>query len=147
VEQDQFNRLIVGAHVGWEQALLFRASFRFLRQGVVRHSEGYVLEVLLRYPELVRGLADLFEARFDPDVPSRAPKVAELRRRVEGVLEPVSRLDEATAAQHPRPGVAFRLLENAPPIPVWLAWWKDNPPPSLHALTDISRTAYTAHGN
>jgi DNA-binding transcriptional LysR family regulator len=53
---------------------------------------------------------------------------------------------EATAAQHPRPGVAFRLLEDAPPIPVWLAWWKDNPPPSLHALTDISRTAYTAHG-
>jgi len=53
---------------------------------------------------------------------------------------------EATAAQHPRPGVAFRLLEDAPPISVWLAWWKDNPPPALEALVDISRKAYTARG-
>jgi DNA-binding transcriptional LysR family regulator len=51
---------------------------------------------------------------------------------------------EATAAQHPRPGVAYRLLEDAPPISVWLAWWKDNPPPALHALIEIGRTAYAS---
>jgi DNA-binding transcriptional LysR family regulator len=49
---------------------------------------------------------------------------------------------EATAAQHPRPGVAYRLLEDASPISVWLAWWKDNPPRALPALVEISRTAY-----
>jgi DNA-binding transcriptional LysR family regulator len=51
---------------------------------------------------------------------------------------------EATAAQHPRPGVAFRLLEDAPSISVWLAWWKDNPPGSLPALIEISRKAYAS---
>ena len=51
---------------------------------------------------------------------------------------------EATAAQHPRPGVAYRLLEDAPPIEVWLAWWKDNPPTWVRALIDISRRAYSS---
>jgi len=51
---------------------------------------------------------------------------------------------EATAAQHPRPGVAYRLLEDALPIPVWLAWWKHNPPLRLQALIDISRKAYAS---
>lgn len=54
---------------------------------------------------------------------------------------------EATAAQHPRRGVAFRLLDDAPAISVWLAWWKDNPPPELQTVVDLSRQAYDArHG-
>ncbi len=51
---------------------------------------------------------------------------------------------EATTAQHPRPGVTFRLLEDAPPISVWLAWWKDDPPPTHQALIDSIRDAYRA---
>lgn len=49
---------------------------------------------------------------------------------------------EATVAQHPRPGVAYRLLEDAPSISVWLAWWRQDPPPSLAALVDACRSAY-----
>ena len=49
---------------------------------------------------------------------------------------------EATAAQHPRPGVAFRPLEDAPSIGVWLAWWKDDVPPLLEELVEITRAAY-----
>ena len=49
---------------------------------------------------------------------------------------------EATRAQHPRAGIAFRLLKDAPPISVWLAWWRDDPPPALQALIDGSREAY-----
>ena len=49
---------------------------------------------------------------------------------------------EATAAQHPRPGVAYRLVRDAPPVPVWLAWWADSPPPDLPALVDLVREEY-----
>lgn len=49
---------------------------------------------------------------------------------------------EATVAQHPRPGVAYRLLGDAPSISVWLAWWRQNPPASLDALLDACRGAY-----
>ncbi|KUL25414.1 LysR family transcriptional regulator [Actinoplanes awajinensis] len=51
---------------------------------------------------------------------------------------------EATAHQNPRPGVAYRMLRHTPPIPVWLAWWHDAPPPHLDDLIHLSRAAYGA---
>lgn len=51
---------------------------------------------------------------------------------------------EATAAQHPRPGVAYRLLDDAPPISVWLAWWRHSRPPAVRALIEMSRAAYSS---
>ncbi|MGY1594813.1 LysR family transcriptional regulator [Geodermatophilus sp. SYSU D00708] len=44
---------------------------------------------------------------------------------------------EATAAQHRRPGVAYRLVRDAPPVPVWLAWWADSPPPHVDAFVHL----------
>jgi DNA-binding transcriptional LysR family regulator len=49
---------------------------------------------------------------------------------------------EATAAQHPRPGVAYRLLEDAPAIAVFLVWWKAAAPERLERLVELSRSAY-----
>jgi DNA-binding transcriptional LysR family regulator len=44
---------------------------------------------------------------------------------------------EATAAQHRRPGVVYRPVRDAPPVPVWLAWWSDSPPPHLDELRQL----------
>jgi DNA-binding transcriptional LysR family regulator len=44
---------------------------------------------------------------------------------------------EATAAQHRRPGVVYRPVRDAPPVPVWLAWWNDSPPAALDALLQL----------
>ncbi|WP_336026371.1 LysR family transcriptional regulator [Geodermatophilus sp. FMUSA9-8] len=49
---------------------------------------------------------------------------------------------EATARQHPRPGVAYRPLRDAPPVPVDLAWWADAPPPGLPRLLELARGRY-----
>ncbi|WP_304523811.1 LysR family transcriptional regulator [Actinoplanes sp. DH11] len=49
---------------------------------------------------------------------------------------------EATANQNPRPGVAYRTLRAVPPIEVWLAWWRDDPPAQLPDLIRLSREAY-----
>lgn len=49
---------------------------------------------------------------------------------------------EATAAQHPRPGVVYRVLEDAPPISVWLAWWRGSSPRVVQSLTEMCRLAY-----
>jgi DNA-binding transcriptional LysR family regulator len=38
---------------------------------------------------------------------------------------------EATVAQYPRPGVVYRPVRDGRPMPVWLAWWRDDPP-ALH---------------
>lgn len=50
---------------------------------------------------------------------------------------------EATANQNPRPGVAYRAVRDAPPIQVWIAWWRDDPPPHLTDLIALSRAAYS----
>jgi DNA-binding transcriptional LysR family regulator len=44
---------------------------------------------------------------------------------------------EATARQHLRPGVAYRPLRDAPPMPVTIAWWADNPPPLAQAFVAL----------
>jgi DNA-binding transcriptional LysR family regulator len=49
---------------------------------------------------------------------------------------------EATANQNPRPGVAYRTVRDAPPIQVWLAWWKDDRPTHLRDLVRLARAAY-----
>jgi hypothetical protein len=49
---------------------------------------------------------------------------------------------EATAYQNPRPGVAYRAVRDAPPIPVRLAWWRDAPPGHQHELLALTRETY-----
>jgi DNA-binding transcriptional LysR family regulator len=44
---------------------------------------------------------------------------------------------EATAVQHSRPGVVYRLVRDAQPVPVWLAWWADSPPADLDGLLQL----------
>jgi DNA-binding transcriptional LysR family regulator len=51
---------------------------------------------------------------------------------------------ESTVAQYPRPGVTFRAVRDATPIPVRLIWWRDDPHPATRAavtlLTELYRT-------
>ncbi len=49
---------------------------------------------------------------------------------------------EATAHQNPRPGVAYRVLRDVPPIRVQLAWWTDDPPAHLPDLLEMLRATF-----
>ena len=50
---------------------------------------------------------------------------------------------ESTVTQYPRPGIVFRPLRDAAPVPVRLVWWRDDPHPATAAavalLTDLYR--------
>lgn len=50
---------------------------------------------------------------------------------------------EATARQHPRPGVTYRPVRDAQPVPVRLAWWRDAKPVHADAIVDLARELYT----
>jgi DNA-binding transcriptional LysR family regulator len=50
---------------------------------------------------------------------------------------------EATKEQHPRAGVAYRRVSDAPAVDVHLAWWTDSPPAHLDDLLAIAAGAYT----
>ena len=51
---------------------------------------------------------------------------------------------EATVHQHPRPGVVFRPVRDAPPVPVSIAWRTDDPPRAVTDLVDLVVEAYAA---
>jgi DNA-binding transcriptional LysR family regulator len=49
---------------------------------------------------------------------------------------------ESTVAQYPRPGVVYRPMRDAPPVPVRLAWWRDDPHPATAAVTGLVTELY-----
>ncbi len=49
---------------------------------------------------------------------------------------------ESTVAQYPRPGVIYRPMRDAPPVPVRLAWWRDDPHPANAAIVGLLTELY-----
>ena len=54
----------------------------------------------------------------------------------------VGMTSEATVAQYPRPGIAYRVVRDAPPITVQLAWWRDEPPAAAAPLAELLSELY-----
>lgn len=54
----------------------------------------------------------------------------------------VGMTSEATAVHHPRQGVSYRPVSDGPRIPVWLAWWHDEPPAGITSLADALTSLY-----
>jgi DNA-binding transcriptional LysR family regulator len=54
---------------------------------------------------------------------------------------------EATTVQHTRPGVVYRLVRDAPPVEVRLAWWADSPPPHVEDLVALVAAQYARRGS
>lgn len=48
----------------------------------------------------------------------------------------------ATSVQYSRVGVVYRPVSDAPLLPVWLIWWRDDPPWYLDELCDLIRAEY-----
>jgi DNA-binding transcriptional LysR family regulator len=76
--------------------------------------------------------------------PARQRSVADVEEWLTVIAagEAVGLTAEATRAQHPRAGVAYRRVRDVPPVDVHLAWWADSPPAHLTALLDIVIEAY-----
>ncbi|HEY0237766.1 MAG TPA: LysR family transcriptional regulator [Friedmanniella sp.] len=52
----------------------------------------------------------------------------------------------ATTRQHRRTGVVYRRVRDAPPVPVYLAWWREDPPADVASVVAVVREAYAADG-
>ncbi|ONI80359.1 LysR family transcriptional regulator [Saccharothrix sp. ALI-22-I] len=49
---------------------------------------------------------------------------------------------ESTLTQYRRPGIVFRRVRDAPPIPVWLIWWRDDPHPATQDVVGLMAELY-----
>jgi glutamate dehydrogenase len=95
-DSDSFNRLTLSAGVPWRMVTVLRAYCRYLLQAGLPFSQGYIAQVLVNQADLAALLADLFTARFDPEVPppARQSALTRLDARIRAALEKVTRSDE-----------------------------------------------------
>lgn len=93
VENDGFNRLLLGARLSWTEIIILRAYGRYLRQTGTTFSQAYIEDTLVANPRVARLLVRLFHYRLDPERTDnrRAARVAE---QIELALADVPSLDE-----------------------------------------------------
>jgi glutamate dehydrogenase len=96
MDSDSFNQLTLSAGVPWRIVTVMRAYCRYLLQTGIPFSQGYIAQVLVNNAAIAKLLADLFVARFNPEVSPTARQsiLARLDGRIRAALEDVTRSDE-----------------------------------------------------
>ena len=98
LEDDGFNRLILGAGIEGRAVSILRALAKYKRQIGSRFSQQYIENTFSRYPDTAKLLIDLFILRFDPKNKSTATvkekATTKLLEDIEQSLENVASLDD-----------------------------------------------------
>ena len=95
MDNDGFNRLVIGAGLAWRQVVVLRAYSKYLRQAAIPFSQTYMEETLAKNASITRGIVQLFECLFDPKKQKDATAQAiRLNGQIIDALEAVENLDE-----------------------------------------------------
>ncbi|HKD55726.1 MAG TPA: NAD-glutamate dehydrogenase [Steroidobacteraceae bacterium] len=111
IENDGFNRLLLGADLNARQIVVLRAFCRYLLQTGVPFSQAYMERALASNAAIARNLVRLFEMRFDPAAP-RSARGAE-RNADNTVAQIRSGLDAVTSLDDDRILRAYLTLVQA----------------------------------
>jgi len=93
MENDGFNRLVLGAGLHWREIVVLRALAKYLRQAGIPFSQSYMEDTLSNNTDIARMIVELFVARFDPQATDKAALTG-VAERIEAALEAVESLDE-----------------------------------------------------
>ena len=98
LEADRFNVLITDAGLTPRDADILRAYARYLRQIGVPFGQIYIADALARYPAAARGLMQVFDRRFNPDIieqsEERIQAVRALRETLLTQIDTITSLDD-----------------------------------------------------
>ncbi len=84
----KLNRLVMTAHLTWEQVTWLRGIARYLQQAGIPYSQVYVAAALNANPDITAAIVAAFETRFNPgehDTPEA--RQADLDGEVAGILD------------------------------------------------------------
>jgi len=90
LEDDGFNRLILGAGLKGRAVSILRAFAKYERQIGGTFSQNYIEDTFARYPEMAELLINLFVLRFDP----ASELSVTAKQEIESKLDDVSNLDD-----------------------------------------------------
>jgi len=110
-ESDGFNRLVIGAGLGWRDVTILRAAAKFLRQAAIAFSQDYMEHALGRNPDIARLLVALFHAVSAPGT-ARDDDVKTIYERIETALKDVQSLDDDRIIRRLRNVIANVLRTN-----------------------------------
>ncbi|WP_111979268.1 NAD-glutamate dehydrogenase [Algibacillus agarilyticus] len=95
LENDGFNRLVLGADLTGRQVAILRAYAKYNRQIGTSFSQTYVEGTLANYPAIAELLIQLFEYKFNPAVyDSDSSIITTLSSDLEAKLDHVANLDD-----------------------------------------------------
>ncbi|SLN15900.1 NAD-glutamate dehydrogenase [Oceanibacterium hippocampi] len=94
IESDGFNRLVIQAGLDWRHVVVLRAYCKYLRQVGITFSQDYMEDVLADNPAIALLLAELFDARFNPEnAEMRDQETARINAAITAALDQVASLD------------------------------------------------------
>ncbi|MFT5111371.1 MAG: glutamate dehydrogenase [Parasphingorhabdus sp.] len=95
LEDDGFNRLVLGAGLSWRECMVIRAYAKFMKQIRIRYSQDYIEDTLSSNPHMTRRLIALFHILFDPEFSlDRETARQNLMEQINEGMERVVNLDE-----------------------------------------------------
>ncbi|WP_448212983.1 NAD-glutamate dehydrogenase [Colwellia sp. MEBiC06753] len=94
LEDDGFNRLILGAGLGGREVSILRAFAKYERQIGGTFSQSYIEDTFARYPNLAEHLINLFNTRFNPDAKRTEKIIGKIEEDIEQSLDKVANLDD-----------------------------------------------------
>lgn len=92
-ENDDFNRLVIGAGLSWREVAMLRAYARYNQQIRFGFSQPYIADTLSRHQYIARLLVALFRARFDPARQGRDKNHALINRICNSIGEALDKVD------------------------------------------------------
>ncbi len=94
IEDDGFNRLILGAGITGRKVTIVRAYAKYMRQIGSSFSIEYIANTMAYYPDIAKLLIDLFHQRFCPTIRRNKSKLESIEKSVLDKLDKVSNLDD-----------------------------------------------------
>ncbi|GLX76763.1 NAD-glutamate dehydrogenase [Thalassotalea insulae] len=94
LEDDGFNRLILGAELAGREVSILRAFAKYERQIGGTFSQNYIEDTFFRYPNIAELLIKLFNLRFDPNAKSTEKAISKVLEQIEASLDKVANLDD-----------------------------------------------------
>ncbi|MGJ8693895.1 MAG: NAD-glutamate dehydrogenase [Thalassotalea sp.] len=94
LEDDGFNRLILGAGVSGREVSILRAFAKYERQIGGTFSQNYIENTFSSYPDIAKLLIELFYLKFKPNQRKNKNAVEKLLENIESTLENVANLDD-----------------------------------------------------
>ncbi|CAM2944784.1 NAD-glutamate dehydrogenase [Vibrio rarus] len=94
LDNDGFNRLVLGAGLSGVETTILRAYAKYMRQVGFPFSQNYIGDALAAHPKIATYLVQLFEKRFKPQNKGDESSQQKIIEKIKGLLDKVDSLDD-----------------------------------------------------